>query len=154
MRQELSSKSTFFHKYIGPVLMIVMFIGAMIILLTKAPQLRLLLAVVICGFGFGLAIAVWFSMNIKTVSIDEDFIYVTEGQNNESKIPLAEIESVKQNRWAKPYPVTIRLRQNSPYGEKIMFIPKMRLFAGGFSEHPIVQELTNTARRKRLKIKV
>jgi len=149
MRQRISSKLTIFHRYVGLVGLTVVFAGLAILLVPFFSRDGFLILIPFVGVAIGFGITLLLSLKIKVVDVDQDFLYVAEKQNRESKIPIVEIESIKQNRWMKPYPVTIRLRQNSRYGEKIVFIPTLR-FGAGFSEHPIVEELSTLVRHKRL----
>jgi hypothetical protein len=89
---------------------------------------------------------IWFSVRLKHVSIDEQFLYIEDGGGNELKVPLGQISDVSQTNWIKPYPVTIHLRENGPAGNKILFIPAMHILKGA-RRHPIVEELNALARQ-------
>jgi hypothetical protein len=70
--------------------------------------------------------------------VDDEAIYVSNSWS-EIPIPLTEVSHITESRWINPPTVTIHLRSLSPYGERIVFIPKFRWFL--FGTHPIVSEL-------------
>ena len=82
---------------------------------------------------------VWFARRLKVVSIDADFVYVSQGQK-QIQIPLAHIATVRENFWARPKLITLRLNHTSEFGNQIVFVPTTLFFAAVRS-HPIVQEL-------------
>jgi hypothetical protein len=54
-------------------------------------------------------------------------------------IPAEQIVEVTENRWVNIHPVTIRFRDDTPFGRTVRFMPKTQLL--GFLSHPIVKEL-------------
>jgi hypothetical protein len=93
-----------------------------------------------------IAFMYWTCMVLKAVSVDDDFLYVSN-YIKEISIPLSNIEDVTENRWINIHPVTIHLKSPSEFGDKIIFMPKVRVFAF-FSSHPVVAELRELARAK------
>jgi hypothetical protein len=57
---------------------------------------------------------------------------------------LTQIERVTENRWIKILPVTIFFRQDTDFGQSVVFMPKTR-WDGGYSSHPVVAELQKLA---------
>lgn len=98
------------------------------------------------GWLAGCAFIYWNSVRLKEVSVDEDFLYVSN-YLKEVVIPLSEIEDVTENVWVNIHPVTIRLKSPSEFGDKIVFMPTARYFAF-FSSHPVVAELKELAKSK------
>jgi len=94
----------------------------------------------------GSAFIYWSCIRLKEVSVDDDFLYVSN-YLKEIVIPLSEIYDVTENVWVNIHPVTIRLKTPSEFGEKIVFMPTVRFFAL-FSSHPVVTELKELARSK------
>ena len=92
----------------------------------------------------GSAFIYWSCMRLKEVSVDDDFLYVSN-YLKEVSIPLSEIYDVTENLWLNIHPVTIHLKSPSEFGDKIVFMPKTRAFAF-FSSHPVVKELKELAR--------
>jgi len=84
------------------------------------------------------AFLVWWSGRIKRVQVDDEALYASNYWS-EVHIPLAEVDRITESRWCNPPTVTIHLRPLSPYGDRIVFIPKTRWWP--FGAHPIVAEL-------------
>jgi hypothetical protein len=59
---------------------------------------------------------------------------------NECAVPLSDIDRVSEQRWINTHPITVYFRSQTPFGDHIKFMPKIRIF-GFFSSHPIVAEL-------------
>lgn len=87
----------------------------------------------------GSAFIYWTSIRLKEVSVDDNFLYVSN-YLKEVAIPLSDIYDVTENVWINIHPVTIHLKSPSEFGDKIIFMPKTRVFAF-FSSHPVVKEL-------------
>jgi len=102
--------------------------------------------VFLIGWVFGCAFIYWSCIRLKEVSVDDNFLYVSN-YLKEISIPLSKIYDVTENVWLNSHPVTIHLTSPSEFGEKIVFMPKIRFFAF-FSSHPVVNELKELARSK------
>lgn len=89
------------------------------------------------------AFVYWFGIRLKKVGIFGDSLYVSNYQK-EIKIPLSEVADVTENVWVNIHPVTIHLKNESEFGNKIVFMPTFRAFAF-WSSHPIVDELITLA---------
>lgn len=92
----------------------------------------------------GSAIFYWTGVRLKDVSVDDNFLYVSN-YLKEIVLPLSEIYDVTESVWINIHPVTIHLKSPSQFGDKIVFMPKSRMFAL-FSSHPVVKELKLLAR--------
>jgi len=88
------------------------------------------------------------SVRLKEVSVDQDLLYISNFLK-EISIPLSEIRDVSQNHRLNSQTVTIHLYSPSEFGDKIIFMPTTRFFAH-FSSHPVVAELKELARSKRV----
>ena len=100
----------------------------------------------------GFAIIWWSCVRLKDVSVDENFLYVSN-YFKEVSIPLSEIYDVTENVWVNMHPVTIHLKSPSEFGDKIVFMPTVRMFAL-FSSHPVVNELKELARSKSMTARI
>jgi hypothetical protein len=98
------------------------------------------------GWIIGSAFIYWSCIRLKEVSVDDDFLYVSN-YLKEISIPLSQISDVTENIWLNIHPVTIHLKAPSEFGDKIVFMPKTRFFAF-FSSHPVVAELKRLAGSK------
>lgn len=141
MKQRLSSLQTFLMKIILPIIWITSFgIGVINSFIGKdmgsdMPPKTFFLIFWILGIAF----LYWICIRLKTVSVDGNFLYVSN-YIKEISIPLSDISDVTENRWINIHPVKIHLKTPSEFGETIIFMPKIRLFAF-FSSHPVVNEL-------------
>lgn len=140
MRRKISSKMTGFHKFAAPMLLVAFAMITIVIMATRSPQLSVWAIVMVTLFSALICVPlIWFSVRLKHVSIDEQFLYIEHG-NNEEKIPISHIAEVKQTNWIKPFPVTIRLAGYSDKPRKILFIAQMQGLKGS-RYNPIVAEL-------------
>jgi len=94
----------------------------------------------------GTAFIYWSCMRLKAVSVDDNYLYVSNYMR-EISIPLSEVSDVTENVWLNIHPVTIHLKSPSEFGDKIVFMPTVRFFAF-FSSHPVVSELKRLARSR------
>lgn len=95
----------------------------------------------------GTAMFYWSGSKLKEVSVDGSFLYVSN-YRDEIVVPVSEIYDVTESFWTNTHPVTIHLRSQSQFGDKIVFMPKTRMFAL-FSSHPVVKELKQLAKSSR-----
>jgi hypothetical protein len=96
-----------------------------------------LAAISIVGIGFW----IWF-VPFKRVYVNKKTLYISNYFQTIS-IPVSEIENVAENRWINIHPITIHLRQATPFGRKITFMPKLRFLV--WQSHPVVAELKQLA---------
>lgn len=137
-KRPISSATTLMWKYIFPGLWIpFMGVGGITAMAQSGVGpgrfLFPLLWLVVSGYF------IWFAARLKVVSIDDDFIYVSQFRQ-EIQIPLANIVGVKQNWWTNPKLITLTLNQPSEFGTQIVFVPTS-LFLAAWRSHPIVDEL-------------
>jgi len=145
MRRTLSSLQTFLLKVIMPVIWI--FVGGIQTISMvfdgvrepNAPPAWFFLCLFVAGYG----VIYWQGIRLKWVSVDGHYLYVSN-YLKEISIPLSQVCDVTENRWLNSHPVTIHLRSSSDFGDKIVFMPKVRFFAF-FSSHPVVNELKGLA---------
>lgn len=148
MRRRLSSLQTVLTKVVFPALWIPLFsVGALTMFRgglngADEPARWFFLLMWIAGSAF----VYWNCIRLKEVSADDNFLYVSN-YLREIAIPLSEIRDVTENVWINIHPVTIHLKSPSEFGDKIVFMPKVRFFAF-FSSHPVVEELKELARAK------
>lgn len=147
MKRTLSSLQTFPFKFIFPVLWIGLW-GVGTLTMFLAPQDRADVPpreVFLLIWFVGTAVILWSSVRLKRVSVDENFLYVSN-YLKEVSIPLSDIYDVTENVWVNIHPVTIHLKSPSAFGGKITFMPQAKFTF--FSSHPVVKELKEMARSK------
>ena len=144
MKRRLSSLQTVLMKVVFPAIWIPIF-GFFVLMtflggLKGGPSSKWeLLFVWVAGSAF----TYWSCGRLKEVSVDDNFLYVSN-YLKEISIPLSEIYEVTENMWINIHPVTIHLKSPSEFGDKIVFMPTSRFF--GFVSHPVVRELKELAR--------
>jgi len=144
MRRNLSSIQTIIMKIFFPGLWTVIFSAAILSVFfgrVHGPESLPRWGYVLFWIG-GLVFVWWGSVRLKVVSVDNDFLYVSN-YLKEIAIPLSDIYDVTENVWLNTHPVTIHLKSPSEFGDKILFMPKTRFSM--FSSHPVVKELKQLA---------
>ncbi|MEE4240613.1 MAG: hypothetical protein V2I36_04045 [Desulfopila sp.] len=137
--KELSSSLTFFYKYIILVLWIVGFgIGGRdVIFASEAYDLRWIQYMVtwlmIGSFFF------FITGPIKKVVLEGRILIVSNYLRTE-KIDIEQITAVDSFSFFTPKLVWFTLRDQSPFGKKIVFLPKHRI-GSGLGKHPLVFEM-------------
>ncbi len=146
MTTRLSSLQTFPIKFIFPPLWIGLFgFGALVSLFAQRGDLRASLVMFLMWIA-GSAFIYWSCIRLKKVSVDNHFLYVSN-YLKEISVPLSDIGDVTEIVWLNSHPVTVHLKFATEFGDKIVFMPKVRWFAF-FSSHPVVAELKELARSK------
>jgi hypothetical protein len=84
----------------------------------------------------------WGCARLKRVRIEDSAIYVSN-YLKEIRIPFDAVADVTENRWINIHPVTIHFRTATEFGDRITFMPKIRIF--GWRSHPVVAELRQLA---------
>ena len=136
-RKDLSSPLTLFYKLIFPALIIV----------------GLSRATVACVIGRGLAwesvgtammlfaVALflwWGCMRLKKVYIEKDELVISNYIKT-IRLPLREMQDVRENRFININPVWLFLKNETVFGKKIMFMPPVRFTF--FFAHPVVEDI-------------
>jgi len=146
MKKQISSDATVIWKYLFPGLWIpvtgVWAIAAAVDASEESVWILLMLGWIIAS-----SYLIWFARRLKVVSIDEEFIYVSQSRK-EVQIPLAHIQKVTENFLGNPKLITLTLNQPSELGTKIVFVPKFLVFAA-LRSHPIVKDIKTAVRRCR-----
>lgn len=145
MKRELSSKQTFFLKIILPIFFIAIFTAAILVIVfssKKGEILPIIIVFPLIGL-FGISAMYFTVMRYKKVSIDDEFLYVSN-YRKEIEIPVSNISDVTEIKWVRTRPITIHLKTESEFGRKIIFTPKMNGFRI-FADNPIIAELKESA---------
>ena len=144
MKRELSSKQTFLLKIILPIIIGINFV-LMLVMIAVNIRTNAILPLLIVPIFLATGIYVMFrtTMRYKKVSVDDEFLYVSN-YRKEIKVPLSNIADVTEIKWIRTRPITIHLQNDSEFGRKIVFTPKMNGFRV-FADNPIVAELKELA---------
>ncbi len=144
MKRELSSKQTFLLKIILPIIIGINFVLMLVLIAANIRTNAILpLLIVPILLAAGIYVMSRTTMRYKKVSIDDEFLYVSN-YRNEIKIPLSNISDVTEIKWTRTRPITIHLKNDSEFGRKIVFTSKMNGFRI-FADNPIVAELKELA---------
>jgi hypothetical protein len=145
----LSSAQTFWMKFVFPTIWISMFGLATLALFLGAlrgpdnsPPPEDMKWGFLAAWVGGTAFIYWASARLKKVRIADSALYVSN-YLKEVRIPLDAVADVTENRWINIHPVTIHLRTTTDFGDRITFMPKIRIF--GWRSHPVVAELRGLA---------
>jgi hypothetical protein len=148
--EELSTRWTYFYKYIFPALWIGGFASGTCVmwfqsLVNRAadPEIASMRWIFLLATIVGSTVIIWSSRRLKKVSMDGQFLYVSDF-SNEIQVPLSAISKVTENRWDNSHPVTIYFSQPTDFGQKITFMPTIRMF-GFWSSHPVVDKIRSAA---------
>ena len=150
MPRQISSRLSFFYKFILPGVFIlgIIDIGVMYLRGWFGPPGGLsfeMMLLINLAFLATVLILFW---PIKKVVVDEKNLYVTNWRA-EATVPITEIERVSEFVLSDPRRVTIHLKNPARFGGKIVFLGTYRPFSF-FSSHPIVAELRELALRQTL----
>ena len=80
----------------------------------------------------------WVCVPLKHVAVDQTYVHVSN-YVREIRVPLSEIVDITQNKLLNIRPVRITFYVETPFGNRVVFMPMPRLST--FSAHPIVAEL-------------
>ena len=142
-RRRISSRWTLFHKVIFPAAWIGMFtVGTTIMFLVpsetsnEAGTMRwLLVAITIIGAWLILTLA----LPLKHVHVGDASFFVSD-RSREIEIPFREVARVTGSRLVNPPRVTLHLRTPCAFGDRVVFLPPLRLVSG-WKAQPVVKEL-------------
>ncbi len=145
--KRLSSRSTFFYKYIFPTIWITGFgIGALLFILRNNLWQNGEWSgwFIIFLWIAGSSIVMWFSLKIKKVSlVDKGFI--VSNYKTEYYVGFRDVLNVEETRLWNPKLIKINLKRDFPFGDRIVFIAPYRLQLI-FMNHPMVEELREIIR--------
>jgi len=155
-RRKVSSELTLFVKFLVPAaLMVAAFCYLIGFALFASHQplggfLFGLCLILVIGAGLSY-LAVRTAGSLKEVSIDSDFIYVSNFRR-EISVPLSEVDEVGWRLMLKTSmkPVWVKFEGETEYGRKVTFLARYRFF--GIGAPPVVNEILAMAveaRRRR-----
>ena len=146
----LSSAQTFWMKFVFPTIWISMFgLGTLALFVgalrgpDNSPAPDGMKWGFLAAWLVGTAFIYWASARLKRVRTDGSALYVSN-YLKEIRVPFDGVADVTENRWINIHPVTIHLRAATEFGDRITFMPKIRIF--GWRSHPVVAELRGLAR--------
>ena len=146
-RRTISSTDTFYVKYVIPCVWIGLYgLGTCCLWLglfhdrNGAQPPVALKCGTLASWVIVSGILLWFCGRIKRVQIDDDALYVSNYWS-EVRIPYAEVNHISQSYMSGPMTITIHLRENSAFGDRVVFRPQCRWNMYVSGTHPTVIEL-------------
>ncbi|MGB3341453.1 MAG: hypothetical protein WBB37_08230 [bacterium] len=118
-QNRLSSSYTFFYKIVLPIIQLLFSaVFAFIVLLNDIQIGYIVIAIMIVVLFFSLR----YSFPLKDVWLSHDHIII-KNFSHKITIPLHSIVDIKENKWFNPHYVVVKLRSDTEFGQKIIFIP-------------------------------
>ncbi len=143
--EDLSSKLTFFYKFVFPTMWIGMFaLGTL--LMFVAPDsfegdgdLREMRWLFLGATLVGTTFIYWACMRVKRVSLaNREFVISNYRQT--IRVPIRDVERVSSSVLMNPKLIWLHFRRPTEFGSRIVFMPKQRFF-GGYTRHPLAKRL-------------
>jgi hypothetical protein len=141
-KQPLSSILTIIYKFIFPTVWIGGFGVGTITILFSEPKLA---GGFVLGLLIGCLMLYWFCIPLKSVEIDERYLYVSNFRKT-IQIPFSKIEAVTESSFINIHPVWIKFKTPTEFGEKIIFMPYFHFGSILMMSHPVVSKLKKLAR--------
>ena len=154
MQRDLSSAQTFSTKIIFPVLWIGSFgLGTVMMFIvngslhdkTGTPPPTEIKWIFLAAWAVGSTFIYWACVRLKRVRMDETSLYISN-YLREVQVPLRQVDAVTENCWLNIHPVTITFRSATEFGDRVVFMPKVRWF-GFWTPHPVVAEIEHAVDR-------
>jgi hypothetical protein len=153
MRQ-ISSKWTFFYKYVFPVIwfgFIIVFLIVAVFVPSRSgqglPIPALIVPIIMLGIGYALMKKLIFDL-ADEVWDDGGALLVKKG-GQEERIALSDIKNVNYSTMSSPPRVVLSLRRPSVFGDQLAFCAPIRFIP--FATSPVIDDLIeriDVARRK------
>jgi predicted PurR-regulated permease PerM len=145
---QLSSSVTFIYKFVFPAIWILiggflLFVTVQGIRRTSLPDTLTWLLIVV-PWLLGIVFLHWFAAPILRVELRDGRLYASN-YRREIEILRSDIASVTQNVWVNVRPITLHLRNETPFGTRIRFIPPGRVIFAFWKEDPLVDKLRELA---------
>jgi hypothetical protein len=145
---QLSSSVTFIYKFVFPAIWTM--IGGILLFVTIEGIHRTTLPdtatsfLIVVPWLLGAAFLLWFSAPIVRVELRDGRLYASN-YRREIEIQRGDIVGVTQNVWVNVRPITLHLRNETPFGKRIRFIPPGRVIFAFWKEDPLVDKLRELA---------
>ena len=146
---QLSSSVTFIYKFVFPAIWTV--IGGFLLFVTiqgiqkttTFPDTATSLLIVV-PWLLGAIFLFRLAAPIVRVELRDGRLYASN-YRREIEIQRSDIVRVTQNVWVNVRPITLHLRNETPFGTRIRFIPPGRVIFAFWKEDPLVDKLRELA---------
>ena len=134
-KERISSRLTFFYKYIFTIVWIGGFSLGILITFSKGSDIRWIFLMMLIT---GLIFILWSVTRLKYLAIEDEYLIISNYLKS-IKVPIVDIEDVTENIFLNIHPVWITFKTKNMFGKKVMFMPKLKFLL--FESHPIVDDL-------------
>jgi hypothetical protein len=141
-RERLSSRWTFYYRFVLPCLSIGgvgAAIGALLLEKTSPPPLGLKVALVATWVALGVVV-LRLARSLRTVWLEGDHL-VSANFREELRIPLELVDQVAATRYWDPERIKLTLRPRSDLPGELVFAARYRFRLAPFKEHPLAGRL-------------
>ena len=143
-KERISSRLTFFYKYIFTIVWIGGFSFGTLITFYEGSDIRWISLIILIAC----LIFIWWSVaRLKYLAIENEYLIISNYLKT-IRVPISEIKEVTENIYIGMHPVWIKFKTSTIFGKKIMFIPKFVFLF--FESHPIVDDLKFLAKSIRI----
>ena len=129
---------TFLYKYIFSGLWYLIGGISILVFLVKFKQMDFLFYLWPAGWIIMSIILYFTAVKIKQVKVFNDKLFISN-YFRKIEVAIIDIETIEEHRYFNPELVTLKFRLPTEFGEKIIFMPSIRLFKR--KEHPAVSIL-------------
>ena len=145
---QLSSSVTFIYKFVFPAIWIVI-VGLLVFYNVRGARGAGALGIatsllIVVPWLFGVLFLLRFAAPVLRVELRDGRLYASD-YRREIEIPRGEITNVTQNVWVNVRPITLHLRNDTPFGKRIRFIPPGRVIFAFWKEDAVVEKLRELA---------
>jgi hypothetical protein len=145
---KLSSSVTFIYKFVFPAIWVVLagfltFVTVQGVRATSFPDTTTSLIIVV-PWLLGAIFLLRFAAPILRVELRDGRLYASN-YRREIEIQPSDIVLVTQNVWVNVRPITLHLRNDTPFGKRIRFVPPGRVIFAFWKEDPLVEKLRELA---------
>ena len=144
--EDLSSRLTFFYKFVFPTLWIGGFAFGTLLMFFAPDRIHgnqdvrearwiFLLATIV-----GATLLYWACMRVKQVSL-ANHEFVISNYWRKIRVHFRDVERVSSSVLINPELIWLHFRRPTEFGTRIVFMPKQRFF-GGYTRHPLAKRLS------------
>jgi len=142
-RRRISSRWTLFHKVIFPIGWIAVFaVGTTAMFLAPADasnEVRTMRWLLVAITAIGAWLILQLALPLKHVDVGDASFFVSD-RARQIEIPFRDVATVTGSRFVNPPRVTLHLRKPCEFGDRVVFLPPLRLVSG-WKARPLVKEL-------------
>lgn len=137
----VSSRQTVLMKFVIPPLWTLVFgVAALGLWSTRTAGVPIASKVMVLLVWVLGSLLIWRTcVPLKRVQLDGTTLLISDYRST-IRVPAGDIEEITENRWISMHPVTLHFRRPTEFGNEVVFMPKVRVFAF-LGSHPVVAEL-------------